>query len=156
MASPEVERLVLPASPRAVGLARAFVAAVLDRWGSSHLADATVLLTSELVTNALVHADSPSTLTLEPEQPADSSARVEAVRVSVTDTSPTGPGRRRHSLTATTGRGLQLLDQLADSWGWDADGDGKVVWFVVTGAVLSWDGAVSTEGCPEDFADAEL
>jgi hypothetical protein len=84
---PEPERLVLAATPRAAGLARAFVAAVLDRWGSSHLADATVLLTSELVTNALVHADSPSTLTLEPEQPGGPSLTVEGVRVSVADSS---------------------------------------------------------------------
>jgi hypothetical protein len=53
---------------------------------------------------------------------------VDFVRVEVRDGSTIRPALRNHGLDATTGRGLALVSQLADSWGVDVDGAGKVVW----------------------------
>jgi hypothetical protein len=47
----------------------------------------------------------------------------------VYDGSPALPQRKRYSRTATTGRGLGLVEQLADSWGAEAMDSGKAVWF---------------------------
>jgi anti-sigma regulatory factor (Ser/Thr protein kinase) len=67
----------LPASRAAPRLGREFVRAALDEWGLAALADTATLLVSEVVTNAVVHANSRSILCVE-QTPA-------AVRVTVTD-----------------------------------------------------------------------
>ena len=127
----ELEKVVLlPAEPRAAGAARAVVRDRLRAWDLEDLLDTVVLLTSELVTNVLVHTAS---------APALAVARTgEGVRVEVSDTSPVPPARRRHSPSATTGRGVKLLEDLADDWGCEVTGDGKVVWFTVTGLRDPW------------------
>ena len=116
----------LPPTARSVPQARQHVATTLHRWNLDALIETTRLLTSELVTNAVLHARTAMTLTIE----ADGTG----IRVSVTDGSPIPPSLRRHSLTATTGRGLRLLDQLADSWSVDDSDGGKTVWFTLTSA----------------------
>ena len=113
----------LPPTARSVPQARQHVTATLHRWNLDILAETARLLTSELVTNAVLHARTPMTLTLEE---TDS-----GLRVSVSDGSPVPPALRRHSVTATTGRGLQLLDQLADAWSVDDSNGGKTVWFTL-------------------------
>ena len=49
--------------------------------------------------------------------------------VEVQDDDPTPPVLRPHSTTATTGRGLRILDDLTVRWGTRPTGRGKVVWF---------------------------
>ncbi|KOU45088.1 ATP-binding protein [Streptomyces sp. NPDC060334] len=90
----------------------------------SDAADVAELLITELVTNALVHT----------EQGAEVSASLAAtrLRVEVRDYASRRP--RPHVPTAddgTHGRGLVLVQELADEWGVDtlARGAGKVVWF---------------------------
>lgn len=110
------------------------------RWARSRLAgsgiaahgpltETLVLLVSELVTNAVVHTGSPAVVRMrfsEPETPAD--GQVETVRVEVTDGS-TRPPRPRHADDGdTNGRGLELVDGLADRWGWRREGTGKRIW----------------------------
>ena len=83
-----------------------------------------VLLTSEIVTNALVHARSAPRLGL--------SLAHDRLRVEVGDDDPTRPGPVTDVHPAAhSGRGLRLVEQLSDGWGIDAAEPGKVVWFVL-------------------------
>lgn len=52
----------------------------------------------------------------------------ETVRVEVADRSPRPPSRRHAEGDETSGRGLELVDGLADRWGWRAEGAGKAIW----------------------------
>jgi anti-sigma regulatory factor (Ser/Thr protein kinase) len=115
--------VALPADGRAAGLARRFVRTQLLEWDLDDLLDTAVLLTSEVVTNVIVHTASSPSLRLTRDG--------ERIRVTVVDGSPVPPRRRWHTATATTGRGLQMLQDLADDWGWNPSGDGKAVWFTL-------------------------
>jgi anti-sigma regulatory factor (Ser/Thr protein kinase) len=119
----DVDLVSLPAGGRAAGVARGVVRRQLESWGLDDLLDTAVLLTSEVVTNVIVHTASAPALGLARDGAG--------VRVTVVDGSPVPPRRRWHSPTATTGRGMQLLQDLADEWGWDPVGDGKAVWFLL-------------------------
>lgn len=96
---------------------------MLAEWDLGTLTDAAQLLTSEVVTNSLLHARSPIRLTVE-QTPA-------GVRVAVTDGSTVVPAMRPQSQSATTGRGLQLLSRLADEWDTEIAEGGKTVWFTL-------------------------
>jgi anti-sigma regulatory factor (Ser/Thr protein kinase) len=113
--------------------ARGHIRDTLDAWALTPLCDAALLLTSEVVTNALLHARTQITLFAE-------RLGADGVRISVADGSPVAPSLRRHSGTATTGRGLQLLGQLADAWDTDLTLDGKTVWFTLRGDRDPWAG----------------
>jgi hypothetical protein len=108
------------ASFRAPTAARLFVAATLERWGLGGLVDDAVLVVSELVTNAVVHARSDVVVTL--------SLAGEAVRLSVEDGSRMPPAPRPSPALDESGRGLALVAAAASRWGTDVGGDGKVVW----------------------------
>jgi hypothetical protein len=60
------------------------------------------------------------------------------VEVRVTDYSQVAPVQRRHTSDATTGRGVQLLDQLAASWEVLPEPGGKTVRFTVSGGADPW------------------
>lgn len=130
MSGTAVTELALPARPSSSRDARRWVTDRLADLGLDGLADAVELLTSEVVTNALIHAGTPMVLRLRPEGPG--------VEVEVQDGSTMPPARRHYSATATTGRGVEVLDSLADDWGWRPDGDGKTVWFRVLVAREVW------------------
>jgi anti-sigma regulatory factor (Ser/Thr protein kinase) len=122
-----VNVLDLPPTTDSVPMARRFVRArLLDgaAEGSVDL-DTATLLVSEVVTNAILHARTTVTLSVEL---AD-----EVVRITVRDGSPVRPRLQAFAPTSATGRGLQLLDRLARRWGVDADPvtGGKIVWFEV-------------------------
>lgn len=122
-ASRRTARLTLPAKATSPAQARAFLAETLTGWGTEAGDDA-ILVVSELVTNALLHARTPMTLTLGDEGP-------DAVRIAVDDGSPQPPQERRFSVESGTGRGLRLLDSLAAEWGVERHDGGKTVWCVV-------------------------
>ena len=111
--------------PRAARNAREFISRVLGEWDLIGQREAVVLLVSEVVTNAVLHARSDVFLTVSDEG--------EIARVEVRDSSPVPPRLHRFAVESATGRGLRLLDQLALRWGADqADGElGKTVWFEV-------------------------
>ncbi|MFG2820570.1 ATP-binding protein [Kitasatospora sp. NPDC048365] len=111
----------------AVGAIRRRLRAALDRWGVPQLADTAELLASELVTNALVHTGHGAVFdaVLTPEQ---------KLRIEVQDGTTRLPGRRQPSDSATSGRGLLLVEALADDWGVQLRGDGKVTWFELAAA----------------------
>jgi two-component sensor histidine kinase len=83
--------------------------------------DDAVLLVSELVTNAVMHAQTP----LEVQVHVGKGA----VRVEVQDDSDALPIARIPRNEATGGRGLQLVERIARAWGIERRTRGKVVWF---------------------------
>jgi len=115
-----------PPAARSVVLARREVTGALHRWGLDDLIDPAQLLTSELVTNSVLHARTRVTVSLTRTR--------SRVRVAVSDGSQIQPAIRRHSMTSTTGRGLQMLTSLADDWGSDITKTGKTVWFTLSTA----------------------
>lgn len=104
----------------AVRQARMFVDEELERAGPDDN-DIAVLLTSELVSNVLLHARSAPTVTVVVEG--------HRIRVEVADDSPALPIRKGYGPDATTGRGLILLETLASAWGAEPTDRGKCVWF---------------------------
>jgi anti-sigma regulatory factor (Ser/Thr protein kinase) len=133
----------LPPTARSVPQARRHVASTLERWHLDDLVETASLLTSEVVTNAVLHARTAMTLTVEHDG--------DGVRVSVSDGSPVPPALRRHSDLATTGRGLRLLDQLADAWSVNDNKHGKSVWFTLSTSRDPWQSASG----PQWLAEAE-
>lgn len=112
---------------RSVATARAFVRDTLQGWGHTDVVDDAVVLTSELVTNAVVHAGtSADVLCLRSE---------DGVRVEVADHYPErevpiqGTGRSIANLDAENGRGLLLCAALAARWGVEYTPTHKTVWF---------------------------
>ncbi|GGS81177.1 ATP-binding protein [Streptomyces griseoviridis] len=121
-------QLEIRPDPAEVGRARKWARARLAASGARDdeaLADALVLLVSELVTNAVVHTGRPAVLRLAlPGVEADGSA----VRLEVADACGHAPVYRCADGEATGGRGLALVDGLADRWGWTRDEAGKRIW----------------------------
>ncbi len=119
-----VARLALEAEASAVSRGRRWVVQRVRELGLDDLEDTVALLTSEVITNAVLHAGTPAEVTVRTEGAG--------VRVEVADGSAAPPVRRLgYSRTATTGRGCLLLDRLATRWGWTPLSDGKVTWFVL-------------------------
>ncbi|MHA6759135.1 SpoIIE family protein phosphatase [Streptacidiphilus sp. PAMC 29251] len=98
------------------------------RWGVGDLADTVELLTSEMVTNALVHTDRDALLTARLYQEGGPAGPAR-LRVEVDDESDLWPKRRTPGEQASSGRGLMLVEALADAWGVDPRGSGKRMWF---------------------------
>jgi anti-sigma regulatory factor (Ser/Thr protein kinase) len=111
----------LPPEPRSAGAARHFVEGELRDCVSADLAEIAVLLTSELVTNVIVHARTTLRLDLDVE---DSN-----VRVAVADDVVRSPALRRTHDARLTGRGINLVEALSTQWGVDPTPPGKTVWF---------------------------
>lgn len=107
--------------PSAAGQARAEVRRQLESWGLTEQSETVELLVSELVTNALVHAESRLRLTL--------TAAHGLLRCEVSDADARRPRVRRVTQTSEGGRGMFLVDALAQRWGCHEDGTGKTVWF---------------------------
>ena len=113
--------LQLPPARASVGEARRYVAARLAELDAAPVTEVATLLTSELVTNAIVHAGGCVRLRVS----VDGST----VRVTVEDPSQERPRVRRTTSDAVTGRGLALVAAMSDRWGVDDLDDGKAVWF---------------------------
>lgn len=109
--------------PAAVPAGRRFVAARLEDWGCAHLTDTATLLTSEILTNAIVHGLGPVRLRLRYTD-------IE-IAVIVSDRGWYRPQPRLADPTDESGRGLSLLELLSTSWGARATADGKDVWFTL-------------------------
>ncbi|MFF3563478.1 SpoIIE family protein phosphatase [Streptomyces sp. NPDC002574] len=108
--------------PRAqtAGRARRLVRQALSRWDLESLAEATELLVSEVVTNAVRYAERPITLRL---------LRTDVLRCEVGDDAPTLPRMRHAQPQDEGGRGLYLVNRMAQRWGATRLSAGKVVWF---------------------------
>jgi len=113
----------LPAQTTSPRIARDSVARVLHGWGLDALVDSARLLTSELVTNAVLHARTSVTVHVT----NDEARRL--VRVSVLDHSTHAPRERHYSELSTTGRGLVMVRGGARDFGIATHEEGKSVWF---------------------------
>ena len=110
-----------PATAASVPLVRAFVSAYLGPRAPADLVDGVLVIASELATNAVEHAGTPFTVTVE--------CTSAGVTVQVRDGSSLAPARRSPDPTADGGRGLVVVDALSGSWGVRAETDGgKSVW----------------------------
>jgi anti-sigma regulatory factor (Ser/Thr protein kinase) len=118
------EELVLEPESQSPRVARRWVRDRLLGLGREDVQGSAQLLVTEVVTNALLHAGTAIRVTLRLEG--------DCVRVEVADGSTSEPVRRRHSSLATIGRGVALLDDLAEDWGWTVTTNGKIVWFLVS------------------------
>ena len=120
-----VRSVELDPDTQAVAAARRSSVALLGRWDLAPLRADTELLVSELVTNAVLHGRSRITLTLAV---ADG-----ILEVGVSDRSPMERGLPSspppQPWLAEGGRGLHLVDQVADEWGVATMPEGKQVWF---------------------------
>ena len=115
------DELVLLPDPASVGQARRAARAALRAWGTSEdLEGDALVVVSELVTNAVLHARSDITLRL--------TLRGDHLRVEVGDLDPNLPEVRPYGPEAGTGRGLALVAAATERWGAEPAGDGKVVW----------------------------
>lgn len=104
---------------------RKWLAAKLPDLGQDHR-DAVLLVCTELVTNVYEHAPGPFAVRLGHSR---TSCRV---WVEVRDTSREPPAVGSSAKGKFGGRGMVLVDKLADSWGVDRTEDGKTVWVCVT------------------------
>lgn len=128
--------LALPPMTESVPVARQFVRDALE--GSDVDLDTATLLVSEVVTNAVLHARSPVTVSV--------TSREDVARIEVSDGSPVPPRLHTFSSTSATGRGLRLVEQLSRDWGVELSTDGKTVWFEVGAAADgAWESFVADD-----------
>ena len=118
----------IPGRPEEVSGARAFVTRTLSAVGKTPTvaADTATLLTSELVTNAILHTASGApggTVTIVVVDVAD------GVLVEVIDDGSPGTPVVKDDLLTTSGHGLYLVQQLTAQWGYLRDPAGTTVWF---------------------------
>ena len=113
----------LPPVMASVPLARHVTLDVLRTWGAPHDLDDAALLVSELVSNVVDHAWSEAALTLELALAGD------WLRISVADGSAIRPVVRELHQDRPRGRGLQLVEAIADRWDVEDHQGGKRVWF---------------------------
>lgn len=120
----------LTALPSAAPWARRVLRHTLREWHLQELEDSALLLVSELVTNAVKASarlgrrdrDSLAMISLTVHITAN------GLLMEVWDSSPELPALQEADLTGDQGRGLLLVDFLADEWGHHPADDGKVVW----------------------------
>ncbi|MFI8522663.1 SpoIIE family protein phosphatase [Streptomyces sp. NPDC085481] len=111
---------------RSVATARAFVRDTLQGWGYAEVVDDAVVLTSELVTNAVIHAGTAAdVLCLR----ADDGVRIEVADRYPEREIPVQHGRSMGSPDRENGRGLLLCAALAGRWGVEYSPTRKHVWF---------------------------
>ncbi|MET7527770.1 ATP-binding SpoIIE family protein phosphatase [Streptomyces sp900116325] len=110
----------LPADPAAVSHARTHITEKLAAWGLTDAAPTTELIVSELVTNAIRHAEPPIQLRLI--------HHAGSLVCEVADGSSTSPHLRRACTFDENGRGLFIIAQLAERWGTRHNHHGKTIW----------------------------
>ncbi|MFE7096341.1 SpoIIE family protein phosphatase [Streptomyces erythrochromogenes] len=123
-----LQQHVAPGDPEALVAARHMIGAAVRAWGARERADEIELVADELIVNALMHTDGPAIVTLR-----ILAGHEHRLRVEVADRSSALPRRREAGESGVSGRGLMLVDRLADVWGVEPRGSGKCVWceFVV-------------------------
>ena len=110
-------------SPQSVAAARRFATETL-RGMPKDVVEAAELMVSELATNCVRHTESGFLLTIDNVGGE--------VRIEATDAGRGEPTMRSPRVTDPTGRGLQIIDMLATTWGvLQRSGSGKTVWFTI-------------------------
>ncbi|MEU9793299.1 SpoIIE family protein phosphatase [Streptomyces sparsogenes] len=116
---------VAQAEPERIAEVRQQLRDMLHDWADRDQVESAVLMLSEMVTNVLVHTDGDALLVAEVSGRPGS----RRLRLDVADGSDELPHRRRPGELASSGRGLMLMEVLADAWGVDPRGDGKCIWY---------------------------
>lgn len=124
-------RVELEGDPRAAGATRRFLREHLEHWGvDDDTIESAQLCASELVNNVIMHARSAFELNAHLED--------RALTVTVRDLGGGAPGEARphapvvdEDAMRVFGRGLTLVDAIADRWGSEADAYGTIAWFVL-------------------------
>ncbi|MFG3198137.1 SpoIIE family protein phosphatase [Streptomyces sp. NPDC048208] len=111
--------------PERIAEARQHLRELLHDWVPPEQVDAAVLLISEMITNVLVHTDADALLLAE----IFGEHGHRRLRVQVSDSGDDLPHKRRPGELASSGRGLMLIEMLADAWGVEPRGEGKSIWF---------------------------
>ena len=125
-------QLQLAALPSAAPWARCMTQQLLAEWQLGTLSDAALLVVSELVTNAVKasgNLDCPGLRPVSWQMLALTVQLTDArLRLEVWDPNPVPPVLQRPDLTSEGGRGLLIVECLADKWGHHTAAGGKVVW----------------------------
>ena len=108
--------------PESVPAARLFVRELLRKQPRDVL-QAAELMATELATNCVQHARTDFELTIARERGQ--------IRIEVRDTGPGRPVPQSPTPRERTGRGLRIVEAMADSWGIEPSSRGKTVWFTV-------------------------
>jgi anti-sigma regulatory factor (Ser/Thr protein kinase) len=117
-----IVRLALPSDASAVRLGRQITRDALAAWHLGELADAAVLLVSELVTNAVRHARDTGAIGLE------LASTVTRLRLEIQDGDPSWRDMDSLADDDDSGFGFLVVDSLADRWGLRRVCAGKAVW----------------------------
>ncbi len=120
-----LQQHIAAADPEALAAARHMIRAAVRAWGARERADDIELVADELITNALLHTEGAAVVTIRMLPGTGGERRV---RVEVEDRSSAMPRRREPGEAGVSGRGLLLVDGLADAWGVESRGAGKCVW----------------------------
>lgn len=115
--------VVLPCMRESVVKARRFLAEQLRGRVDGEVADVATLLLSELVTNAVLHTSSDARVRVVVESAG--------LLVAVEDGADAAPVRQPQDVDALCGRGLELVEGLANAYGVLRRPTGKCVWFVL-------------------------
>ncbi|MET8309974.1 SpoIIE family protein phosphatase [Micromonospora sp. NPDC005173] len=115
----------VPAEPTAPSRVRHWMTGQLAEWQvPESVIGAAVLCTSELTTNALLHAGTAARVAVD--------LSPERLLVSVADSGTRGTvTRTRTDTLSSRGRGLGLIEELSDAWGTDPTVRGSTVWFEI-------------------------
>ena len=122
----ETARLELPGTPAAPSVARLFVRNLCQEWGAVAVCDVAELLSSELVTNAVIHAR--SAVSLEAAFDDTCTLRIDVYDRSEADITQTP---KTPAEGAEGGRGLAIVSRLSFRWGVERLAQGKRVWFTL-------------------------
>ena len=130
-----IDELSLPAEPARVGEARRHVASIIRAWRLDVDVDTAVLLTSEVFTNAIVHAAAPGEVIRLVEAWDGARFRIEVHDSRSGALEPESKwewdDRTLDSMAGESGRGLGIVELLADSWGVEKSDMGKLVYFTL-------------------------
>ncbi|MFD9206162.1 SpoIIE family protein phosphatase [Streptomyces sioyaensis] len=121
--TPRLRLHVHQADPSGTAEVRAALRRTLDQWRAGSVSHHIEVAASELIANALTHTESGALVSVEllPGTPR-------RIRLEVEDRSSRWPRRRSPGETATSGRGLLLVEAFADRWGAEPRGAGKALW----------------------------
>ena len=115
--------VTLPGLTSSVPTARRFVESLLTSWGHPEAGWAAAVCVSELAANCALHARTEFRVAI--------SVELDVVRMEISDGSLRAPATRDYGTSATTGRGLRMVDECSTAWGVDMNPDGKTVWVLL-------------------------
>jgi anti-anti-sigma regulatory factor/anti-sigma regulatory factor (Ser/Thr protein kinase) len=115
----------IPATRAAPREARQLLTEVCTQWQLTDMVPSAELIISELCANVVVHVGSPMTVILR------RTPRSLSIVVRDPDSTPPAPSPAEVAATVPSGRGLRIVEHLADEWGYALTSTGKAIWAVL-------------------------